>query len=188
MARSILPERSRWLAMLLSGWLAAGGGFPAGAQGAPTSLKIVILEGDGAINNIRQRTAREPIVQVQDVDGARAAVAAAPDAVIAQGNEAGGHTGRRGTLAFAAQVLDLAGGVPVLVAGGIGSGRGVAAALAMGAAGAVLGTRFKASEEFEGRPELKQALVASNGSDTLHDEIFDDATHAIDRNGKAESH
>jgi nitronate monooxygenase len=115
------------------------------------------------------------IVQVQDVDGARAALAARPDAVIAQGNEAGGHTGRRGTLGLAAQVLDLAGDVPVLVAGGIGSGRGVAAALAMGAAGAVLGTRFKASDEYAGTPALKDAIVASDGGDTLHDEIFDDA-------------
>jgi nitronate monooxygenase len=115
------------------------------------------------------------IVQVQDVEGARAAIAAAPDAVIAQGNEAGGHTGRRGTLSFAAQVLDLAGGIPVLVAGGIGSGRGVAAALAMGAAGAVLGTRFKASDEYAGTPALKDAIAASDGGDTLHDELFDDA-------------
>src|SRR5262249_49458594 len=101
------------------------------------------------------------IVQVQDVDGARAAVSAKPDAVIAQGSEAGGHTGRRGTLGFAAQVLDLAGDVPVLVAGGIGSGRGVAAVLAMGAAGAVLGTRFKASEECDANPALKEAIAAS---------------------------
>jgi nitronate monooxygenase len=115
------------------------------------------------------------IVQVQDVDGARAAIAAAPDAVIAQGNEAGGHTGRRGTMSFAAQVLDFAGGVPVLVAGGIGSGRGVAAVLAMGAAGAVIGTRFKASDEFAGTPALKAAITASDGCDTLHDELFDDA-------------
>lgn len=45
----------------------------------------------------------------------------------------------------------------------------------MGAAGAVLGTRFKASVEYDGAPELKSALVASDGGDTLHDEIFDDA-------------
>ncbi|MGH7896050.1 MAG: NAD(P)H-dependent flavin oxidoreductase [Candidatus Binatia bacterium] len=115
------------------------------------------------------------IVQVQDLVGARATLAAGPDAVIAQGNEAGGHTGRRGTLAFAAQVLDLAGDLPVLVAGGIATGRGVAAALAMGAAGAVLGTRFKASVEFAGPDALKEAIVASDGSDTLHDEILDDA-------------
>ena len=117
----------------------------------------------------------KPIVQVQDVAGARAAIAARPDAIIVQGNEAGGHTGRRGTLSFAAQVLDLAGDLPVLVAGGIGTGRGVAAALAMGAAGVVVGTRFKASEEFAGTAALKDALVASDGSNTLHDEIFDDA-------------
>jgi nitronate monooxygenase len=115
------------------------------------------------------------LVQVQDLDGARAALAARPDALIVQGNEAGGHTGRRGTLSFAAQVLDLAGDVPVVVAGGIGSGRGIAAALALGAAGAVVGTRFKASDEYEGAAALKQRIVASDGSDTLYDEIFDDA-------------
>jgi nitronate monooxygenase len=115
------------------------------------------------------------IVQVQDVAGARRAIAARPDALIAQGCEAGGHTGRRGTLSFAAQVLDLAGDLPVLVAGGIATGRGVAAALAMGAAGAVLGTRFKASVEFAGGAAQKEAIVHSDGSDTLQDPIFDDA-------------
>jgi nitronate monooxygenase len=115
------------------------------------------------------------IVQVQDLAGARAALAARPDALIVQGNEAGGHTGRRGTLSFAAQVLDLAGDLPVAVAGGIATGRGVAAALALGGAGAVVGTRFKASEEFEATPALKQKIVESDGSDTLYDEILDEA-------------
>lgn len=87
------------------------------------------------------------VVQVQDLVGARAAIAARPDALMVQGTEAGGHTGRRGTLGFAAQVLDLAADLPVVVAGGIGTGRGLAAALAMGAAGAVVGTRFKATHE-----------------------------------------
>jgi nitronate monooxygenase len=137
---------------------------------------VTLSFGDPLAHLERCRTAGiSTIVQVQDVDGARAAIAARPDAVIAQGNEAGGHTGRRGTLSFAAQVLDVAGDVPVLVAGGIGNGRGVAAALAMGAAGAVLGTRFKASEEYAGAAELKAALVASDGGDTLYDEIFDEA-------------
>jgi nitronate monooxygenase len=137
---------------------------------------VTLSFGDPLPHLARCRAAGVPsIVQVQDVDGARAAIAAAPDAVIAQGNEAGGHTGRRGTLSFAAQVLDMAGDVPVLVAGGIGTGRGIAAALAMGAAGAVLGTRFKASAEFEAPADLKAAVVASDGCDTLHDEIFDDA-------------
>jgi len=137
---------------------------------------VTLSFGDPLPHLERCRTAGARVmVQVQDLAGARAALAARPDAIVVQGNEAGGHTGRRGTLAFAAQVLDLAGDVPVLVAGGIGTGRGLAAALAMGAAGAVVGTRFKASEEFAGSPDLKQALVASDGGDTLYDEIFDDA-------------
>jgi NAD(P)H-dependent flavin oxidoreductase YrpB (nitropropane dioxygenase family) len=113
------------------------------------------------------------IVQVQDLAGAKAALAANPAALIVQGNEAGGHTGRRGTLSFAAQVLDLAGGVPVLLAGGIANGRGLAAAIAMGAAGAVIGTRFKATVEFGGHPLHKQAIVESDGSNTIYDEVVD---------------
>jgi nitronate monooxygenase len=113
------------------------------------------------------------LVQVQDLAGARAAIDARPDAVIVQGNEAGGHTGRRGTLSFAAQVLDMAGDVPVVVAGGIANGRGLAAALAMGAAGVVMGTRFKATPEFAIGRHIKEAIVASDGSNTVYDEVVD---------------
>ncbi len=113
------------------------------------------------------------IAQVQDLDGARAALAERPAAVIVQGNEAGGHTGRRSTLSFAAQALDLAGETPIVVAGGVANGRGLAAALAMGAAGVVMGTRFKATLEFGGQAVHKQAIVESDGSNTLYDEIVD---------------
>jgi nitronate monooxygenase len=105
--------------------------------------------------------------------------------VIVQGAEAGGHCGRRGTLGFVAQVLEIAGDVPVVVAGGVATGRGLAAALAMGAAGAVIGTRFKATHEFgipagadTDPPVLraqKRAIVASDGENTLRDPIVDDA-------------
>ncbi len=88
------------------------------------------------------------MVQVQDLDGLRAAIDGEADVVIVQGNEAGGHTGRRGTLSFVAQALDLAADTPVVAAGGIAGGRGLAAALAMGCAGAVMGTRFKATHEY----------------------------------------
>ncbi|MGE5595080.1 MAG: NAD(P)H-dependent flavin oxidoreductase [Hyphomicrobiales bacterium] len=119
------------------------------------------------------------IGQVQSFEGARAALAAGPAALIVQGNEAGGHTGGRGTLNFAAQVLDIAGDTPIIIAGGVGNGRGLAAAIAMGAAGVVMGTRFKASVEFGSTTphlaELKQAIVASDGSNTAWDEIFDEA-------------
>ncbi len=112
-------------------------------------------------------------VQVQDYPAALSALAERPLAVIVQGNEAGGHTGPRSTLSFAAQVLEAAGDVPVVVAGGVGNGRGLAAALAMGAAGVVMGTRFKATEEFAGSPTQKRAIAASDGSNTMASEVFD---------------
>lgn len=113
------------------------------------------------------------LVQAQDIEGAKSALAEGADAVIVQGTEAGGHTGYRGTLSFAAQVLDMAGDVPVVLAGGVGSGRGLAGALAMGAAGVVMGTRFKATHEFTATESQKQAIIASDGSNTLADELFD---------------
>ncbi len=113
------------------------------------------------------------IVQVQDLDGLRRALAGGADAVIVQGTEAGGHTGRRGTLSFAAQALELAGEVPIVVAGGIATGRGLAGVLAMGAAGAVMGTVFKASDEFGCPTALKEAVVASDGGNTYYGDIVD---------------
>jgi nitronate monooxygenase len=113
------------------------------------------------------------LVQVQDFQLAKAVIAEGPDGIIAQGNEAGGHTGARGTLSFAAQVLDAAGDIPVVIAGGVGNGRGLAAALAMGASGVVMGTRFKATEEFAGSPTQKAAIAASDGANTLAAEVFD---------------
>ncbi len=118
---------------------------------------------------------RKTIIQVQHMDGARRAIEFAPDLLIVQGNEAGGHTGTRGTLSFAAQVLDMVGDTPVAVAGGIANGRGLAAVLGMGAAAAVCGTRFKATYEYPDAEYLKQQVIASDGSNTTDDEINDTA-------------
>ena len=74
------------------------------------------------------------IQQVMDVDQARQAVDRGVDVIIAQGSEAGGHSGFVGTMALVPQVVDVAGGTPVVAAGGIADGRGLAAALALGAA------------------------------------------------------
>ncbi|MCC6381174.1 MAG: nitronate monooxygenase [Dehalococcoidia bacterium] len=115
------------------------------------------------------------IVQAQDMEVARAAIAAGADLVVAQGNEAGGHTGRRGTLSFAAEVLEAAGETPVGVAGGIASGRAMSGVLAMWAAVAVVGTRFKATVEYPASDQQKQEIVAASGADTLYDEINDEA-------------
>lgn len=111
--------------------------------------------------------------QVQDEVGAAAAVAAGADFIVAQGAEAGGHGGSRATLPFVPAVLDLAGSIPVLAAGGIADGRGVAAALVLGAQAAVLGTRFYASSEALGNEHLKAVLASSRGSETAKTHVFD---------------
>lgn len=117
------------------------------------------------------------MVQVQSMAAAREVLFEGPDLLIIQGHEAGGHTGTRGTLSFAAQALGIAAGTPIAVAGGIGNGRGLAAVLTMGASAAVMGTRFKATVEFGPLANLdaeqKAALVASDGDDTVHDPIAD---------------
>lgn len=117
------------------------------------------------------------MVQVQSMAAARGVLAAGTDLLVVQGNEAGGHTGGRGTLSFAAQALAIAGSTPVAVAGGVGNGRGLAAALAMGASAVVMGTRFKATPEYGPSANLdaeqKAAIVASDGDNTVRDSIAD---------------
>lgn len=88
------------------------------------------------------------------------------DLLVAQGHEGGGHTGRIGTMALLPQAIDAAYPVPVLAAGGIGDGRGLAAALAMGCVGAWVGTRFLATDEGGALPVNKQRIVDSTDEDT----------------------
>lgn len=87
------------------------------------------------------------------------------DAVVAQGTEAGGHTGRIAAMALIPQIVDAV-DIPVLGAGAIVDGRGLAAALAFGAQGAWMGTRFIASEEANAAPLFKERIVAAGGGDT----------------------
>ena len=99
------------------------------------------------------------IIQVTDLEEARQAIDAGADVIVAQGTEAGGHGGRRSTLPFVPVVADLAAPTPVLAAGGIADGRGVAAALVLGAAGVLLGTRFLATPEALGPPSVAKAVI-----------------------------
>ena len=110
--------------------------------------------------------------QVGSVEEARAAVAAGCDFIIQQGVEAGGHV--RGTADLTdilAATLDAV-AVPVLAAGGIATGEDLAAALAAGAAGVRVGTRFVCSRESSAHDTYKQALVAANADDTTYTETF----------------
>jgi len=115
------------------------------------------------------------ILQVTDLEEARQAVDLGADVIVAQGTESGGHGARRGrsTLPFVPIVADLAAPTPVLAAGGIADGRGVAAALALGAAGALIGTRFQATAEALADPSAKKAIVAGQGEDTERSIVLD---------------
>jgi nitronate monooxygenase len=125
-----------------------------------------------------RRAGARLIVQVTDLDEARQALDVGADVVVAQGTEAGGHGGRRSTLPFVPVVVDLAAPVPVLAAGGIADGRGVAAALALGAAGALLGTRFLVCGEALVPAYVAKAILDGRGEDTERSRISDVARGA----------
>ncbi|MGW6398168.1 NAD(P)H-dependent flavin oxidoreductase [Streptomyces sp. NPDC055134] len=113
------------------------------------------------------------ILQVTDLEEAEQA--ADLGAVVAQGTEGGGHGALRGrsTLPFVPAVVDLVNPVPVLAAGGIADGRGVAAALVLGAAGALIGTRFQATTESLADPSITKAIVEGRGQDTERSTLLD---------------
>ena len=113
------------------------------------------------------------VVQVGSVADAEHAAHAGADAVIAQGFEAGGHVaGRVSTLVLVPRVVDAITPTPVVAAGGIADARGVVAALALGAEGAVLGTRFLASVECDAHRDYKARIVAASEEDTAHTILF----------------
>lgn len=113
------------------------------------------------------------IVQVTTLDEARRALDVGADLLVAQGTEAGGHGGRRSTLPFVPAVVDLAGATPVLAAGGIADGRGLAAALTLGAAGAMLGSRFVATTEAVSTDAERRAIVDGTGEGTDRSSLID---------------
>ena len=96
------------------------------------------------------------------------------DVIIAQGTEGGGHVGMMSTMSLVPQVVDLVGAVPVLAAGGIADGRGLAAALMLGAQGALIGTRFLATPEARGRGHSKDVILNALGSQTVASKFYDD--------------
>ncbi|KAI9594248.1 2-nitropropane dioxygenase [Syncephalis fuscata] len=118
-------------------------------------------------------------VQVQTVAGALEAVSWGADVIIAQGGEAGGHSAKKNasTVCLLPEVIDAVRNtsIPVLAAGGIADGRGVAAVLAMGAAAAVIGTRFIVSKECPTNSRAKQAIIdgKDGGVNTVKLDVLD---------------
>ncbi len=115
------------------------------------------------------------ICQVQTLEQAKQAADAGADIIIAQGRDAGGHSGMtRGTIGLVPAVVDTVGpSIPVVAAGGIADGRGLAAALTLGAAGVSMGTRFTATRESLWDQAMKEKAVASGGDDTAQTRVFD---------------
>ena len=111
--------------------------------------------------------------QIGSVAEAEDAVEAGIDVIIAQGVEAGGHVrGEVSTLALVPRVVDAVAPIPVAAAGGVADARGVAAVLALGAQGAVIGTRFLASKESRAHPHYKEKLLSANEGDTVRTVLF----------------
>ncbi|MBV8509263.1 MAG: nitronate monooxygenase [Xanthobacteraceae bacterium] len=113
------------------------------------------------------------ICQVQTVSQAGDAIEAGADVIVAQGTEAGGHGMSEPLFALLPQVVDAYPDALVVAAGGIADGRGMAAALMLGAQGVLMGTRFYASQEAEGHEEAKRRIVEAEGGQTVRSIVFD---------------
>ncbi len=114
------------------------------------------------------------IVTVGSVQEAQHALASGADILVAQGWEAGGHVrGVVSTLALVPSVVDIAGDVPVVAAGGIADGRGLVAVLALGAQAAWIGTRFLTALEADVHPDYRTRILAAGTDDTFYSKLYD---------------
>ena len=150
------------------------------AEGAPV---VSFFWGDaGRLTEVAKRGGAKVLHTVASADAARKAVDDGADAVVAQGWEAGGHVyGTITTMALVPVAVDRVAPKPVLAAGGISDGRGLAAVMALGASGAWIGTRFLASEEAEIHRRYRDLLLAAKETGTEYGTLFDggwpDAPH-----------
>ena len=139
---------------------------------------VSMFWGDPSTLAPRAKAAGALVMQtVRSAEEARKSVGCGVDVVVAQGWEAGGHVWSTvTTMALVPVVADAVAPAPVVAAGGIADGRGMAAALALGAAGVWIGTRFLASAETNFHPRYQQRLLAASETDTLYTEnLFDGA-------------
>ena len=130
---------------------------------------------------LAHRGGMKVVALVGSLRAARAAEHRGVDAIVAQGHEAGGHTGRTSTLVLVPQVVD---GVklPVIAAGGIADGRGLAAAMMLGASGALIGTRLLATPEAKTAQTHKASVVAMTEDDTLVSRCYTGKPSRVIRN------
>jgi len=132
------------------------------------------------------RRGMKVIAVVGNVRNARRCAEGGTDIIVAQGHEGGGHTGRIATLALVPQVVDAVKPLPVVAAGGIADGRGLVAALALGACGIWVGTRFVATHEAFGHLNYKNKIVEGNEEGTVVSKAFTGKPCRVIRNKYAD--
>jgi enoyl-[acyl-carrier protein] reductase II len=147
--------------------------FEVTLEARPAAVSFALGDPDGLVERVREIGAKA-IHQVHTVAQAREAAEHGVDVVIAQGSEAGGQgmVAGVGALALVPQVVDAVAPIPVLVAGGVADGRGLAAALALGAAGANVGTRFLASREAGASEAWKQRILEIESEEAVRFETW----------------
>jgi len=138
----------------------------------PAAVMLSFGDPEPFLPAIRRAGARV-LLQVQTLEAAERAAALDVDFIVAQGSEAGGHGADRGLFPLLPAVVDAVAPIPVVAAGGIADGRGLVAALALGAHGILVGTRFYATEEALGHAAAKTLLVSGGGDATVRTQIFD---------------
>lgn len=147
--------------------------FQATLEARPAAVSLAL--GDpGALAERAHAAGVKVIHQVHTVSQAREAAEAGVDVIVAQGSEAGGQgmAAGVGAMALVPQVVDAVDPIPVVVAGGVADGRGLAAALALGAQGANVGTRFLASEEAGSDPAWREQILAAESEDAVRFEAW----------------
>ncbi|WP_078311363.1 MULTISPECIES: nitronate monooxygenase [unclassified Mycobacterium] len=146
---------------------------------AQNPAAIFLSFGDPAPYAPRIRAAGVPLIcQVHNIEQASRAIAVGADVIAAQGGEAGGHgAGQRSTFTLVPEIVDVvaknAPQVLVLAAGGVADGRGLAAALALGADGALVGTRFLAAQEAAISAAAQRYALQAGGDDTIRQHVYD---------------
>ena len=176
--RYALPEESPEESNSSNSWSERSTDAPFSANRAARQIEIALAHKPSLMANALGPPPKEMIdkcheagVKVAALAGARTHaerhVNAGVDMIIAQGYEAGGHTGEIGSMVLIPEIVDAAGSVPVVGAGGIGRGRQMAAAMALGAAGVWCGSVWLTTEEAETHPVVKEKMLAVGSRDTL---------------------
>jgi enoyl-[acyl-carrier protein] reductase II len=142
-------------------------------EARPPVISYTLADPDDLVRQAHNVGSRV-MVQVTTVGQAIQAAERGVDVIIAQGGESGGYCGEVSTMALVPQVVDAVAPIPVVASGGIFDGRGIAAALMLGAAGVNLGTRFLASREAPVSEEWKQAITKAKSEDSIKVEVLND--------------